>query len=394
MSGERNPDAGYAAPAMGERYARWGYGYQDKCATERILEALKDELRNDGPKLTGVRLADLQAGRVDDCVLVWERRVEGISMKWSQDGKPLGWGGLVGTSGLLRELADGYRRLRQAWPNHKVQVSLQTNFPAAETCGGPLVAALSVGDFLRDHWQVGAGAAAEPAREAWRAIESHTGLSGMALDEFVGACALCVGVPQPPNIAADSKDSRQYVMEFERLYRALATWLADHPGSDFVEREYVLAAIGLRPYRSELVQRFPLPDIPYTLNDTAAKELGRLLVDRAGGYAAVTGNAGVGKSTLVQDLLRRERTVAFIPYFAFLPSGEGNPRDRGEALTFFENVVARLDKVFPGRSSLGIDSVAHGRDALREHMASANREFVASGRKTVLLIDGLDHVAR
>ena len=398
MSGKRRPDTKdvtSAAPAMGERYARWGYGYQDKCAAQRILDALKDELRHDGPKLIGVRLADLDAGRVDDCVLVWERQIEGISIKWDRDGKPLGWGGLVGTSGLLKELVDGHQRLRAAWPDSEVKVRLQTSFPAAETCHHrSLVTTLSVNEFLRDHWEVGATAAAEPAGETWRVIESHTGLSGEALDEFVGACTLCVGVPQPPNDAATTEDDKQYVRQFKRLHRALATWLTDNPGSGFVGRQYLLAAIGLRPYRSELLQRFPSPHIPYTRNEAAAEELGRLLADRDGGYVAVTGSAGVGKSTLVQDLLRGRRSVAFIPYFAFLPSGEGNPRDRGEALTFFENIIGRLDRMFPGRSSLGIDSVAHGRDALREHMANANREFFASGRKTVLLIDGLDHVAR
>jgi hypothetical protein len=34
--------------AMGERRARWGYGYQDKVATERILSILKEDLRPGG----------------------------------------------------------------------------------------------------------------------------------------------------------------------------------------------------------------------------------------------------------------------------------------------------------------------------------------------------------
>ena len=65
---------------MGERRARWGYGYQDKVATERILRILKDDLRGGSAVFEGVRLADLQAGRVDDFVLVWKNRVEGNSI--------------------------------------------------------------------------------------------------------------------------------------------------------------------------------------------------------------------------------------------------------------------------------------------------------------------------
>jgi hypothetical protein len=84
----------------------------------------------------------------------------------------------------------------------------------------------------------------------------------------------------------------------------------------------------------------------------------------------------------------------FVPYYAYLPDGEGNPRDRGEALTFFQDVVTRLDRFSPHRHSIGIADVAHGRSALREHMQKANDRFLTDGRKTILLIDGLDHVAR
>jgi hypothetical protein len=67
-------------PAMGERRARWGYGYQDKVVTDRILRILKDDRLGGAAVFEGVRLADLQAGRVDDFVLVWNRQVEGNSI--------------------------------------------------------------------------------------------------------------------------------------------------------------------------------------------------------------------------------------------------------------------------------------------------------------------------
>ena len=378
-----------------KRYARWGYGYQDKSAAERIFKALKDEQGHGGPRLLGVKLADVQAGRVDDFVLVWENRVEGNSIKWAQNDSPMNWGGLVGAAGLLKDLASGFQRLKKAWPEHSVLVRLQTSFPGSEKTGSTIVTRISVAQFLADHWERGRGAAAsDDVREAWKAVESHTGLSGEDLDEFVGACELCLGVPQPPIAGPENEESRHYLKQFKRLYKALATWITDNPDSDFVGREFLFAAIGLQHYQSELVQRFPSPQIPYERNQSAADRLRLLLNDIDGGYVAVTGCAGGGKSTLVQDVLDAEKSVVLIRYFAYLPDGLGNPRDRGEALTFFRYVVGRLDRAFPGRTSVGIDSIIHGRHALREHMARANKEFVANGRKTVLLIDGLDHVAR
>lgn len=77
MSQTSQPHEAHEPPAMGERRARWGYGYQDKAATDRIRRILKDDLRGGFAIFEGVRLADLQAGRVDDFVLVWKNQVEG-----------------------------------------------------------------------------------------------------------------------------------------------------------------------------------------------------------------------------------------------------------------------------------------------------------------------------
>ena len=46
---------------MGERRARWGYGYQDKVATAQILDLLRADVREGASHFEGVRLADLQA---------------------------------------------------------------------------------------------------------------------------------------------------------------------------------------------------------------------------------------------------------------------------------------------------------------------------------------------
>ena len=382
------------APGAGEKLARRGYGYQDNAAADRILRALRDELRTGAVRLEGVKLADELAGRVDDCVLVWPDRVEGNSIKWTRDKKPLNWGPLVGTSGLLRELANGFRELKKNYPGRQVTVRLQTSDPAETRSSSNLVRGVSVAQFLHEHWKAGAGAAdTAVVCRAWEVIEAHTGLSGDTLEEFVNACELCLGIPEPPIIESDNPESRHYRQQFSAMQKKLATWHSNHPGAEFVPREFLLDAIGLQPYEAALVQSFPSPAIPYERNQTAAEWIQQMIRNRDGGYLAVTGSAGAGKSTLVQDVLGRENTN-FVPYFAYLPKGEGNPRDRGDALTFFKSVVARLDTMFPSGSSIGIGNVAHGRYALRQHMEHARKEFAESGRKTVLLVDGLDHVTR
>ena len=382
-------------PAMGERRARWGCGYQDKSAAERILNILREEIRTGSTVFKGVRLADLYAGRVDDFVLVWEKEVEGNSIKWSGEATPLNWGELIGTSGLLKELADGYQRLKDRWPGSVVSVHLQSNRPPSpEKHHAQLISTFSVAELVRDHWTSGPTAhdSAELAA-MWLKISEHVGLADADFAEFVKFCHLSLGHPEPPGSGSDSQDWQHYRKQFEDLHKAIATWLTNNPHSDFIVREFLLSAIGFRDYRSGLIQRFPPPRIPYSKNGTSADQLKHLIDMTNGGYIAVVGPAGIGKSTLVQDVLSDAQYPYFIPYYAFLPETDGN-RDRGEALTFFQDVIGRLDKFFTHRYSLGISDVAQGREALREHMSKANAQYILQGYKTILLIDGLDHVSR
>ncbi len=97
----------YTPPAMGERYARWGFGYQDKIATEKILNYLRIDIQRRTNNFEGVKLADLEAGRVDDFVLVFKDRIEGNSIKWSSEPDEINWSGLIGIKGLLKELHAG-----------------------------------------------------------------------------------------------------------------------------------------------------------------------------------------------------------------------------------------------------------------------------------------------
>ena len=380
---------------MGERRARWGYGYQDKVATERILTFLRKDLRDGSTAFEGVRLADLEAGRVDDFVLVWKESVEGNSIKWANNPNGFAWGELIGASGLLQDLASGWNRLRSRWNGRTITVRLHTNRPSSiEKHHAQLISSFSVEEFVAKHWTAGSDTADSAAtREAWRKISQHVSLVGSELSDFVAHCELAFGQAEPPGARPDSLDWKHYLEQFDRLHKAIATWLTNNPNGDFIERDYLLAAIGRHLSRSGLIQRFPEPDIPYEKNHVAADRLKALVDTTSGGYLAIVGPAGVGKSTLVQDVLTDSAYPLFVPYYAFLPSTDGN-RDRAEALTFFQDVVARLDRFDSARHSLGVADISQGRDALRRHMSSANKRYVLDGHKTILLIDGLDHVMR
>src|SRR5260370_10517507 len=150
---DERPRAHPEPPAMGERRARWGYGFQDKVATARILGILRTEVRKGLSSFEAVRLADLDAWRVDDFVLVWNSKVEGNSIKWSGDRTSINWADLIGAEGVLKEMAEGYRRLAQKWVGRSVAVRLQSNRPAsAESHHDQLVTSHNAAFFLNNEW--------------------------------------------------------------------------------------------------------------------------------------------------------------------------------------------------------------------------------------------------
>src|SRR5207253_496786 len=137
------------------------------------------------------------------------------------------------------------------------------------------------------------------ASNAWAKIAAHVGLSGPKLSAFVASCELSFGQAEPPGAGPDTLDWKHYRKQFDSLHKAIATWLTNTPDGEFIDRDYLLAAIGFQTSRSGLIQRFPEPDIPYEKNNAAADRLKAMIDATDGGYIAVIGPAGVGKSTLV-----------------------------------------------------------------------------------------------
>jgi hypothetical protein len=308
-------------PAMGERRARWGLGYQDKVATATVLDLLRTDIRNGTSDLEGIRLADLQAGRVDDSVIVSRLQVSGNSLKWSDAAEPVNWGELIGAEGLLRELAEGWTRLKAKWPEKTIAVRLTTNRPASTNKHpSQLITEYSVAEFFLAEWVVGPSSAAnEAAKSSWEIIRRHTTLDEDAFADFVRASDIDFSYAEPPHANNGTYDSEMYRRQFDQLHKAIATWITNNPGVESIDRAYLLNSIGLPGFKPELIQRFPPGQIPYERNSESAKAVEQLIGSVAGGYVAVTGPAGIGKSTLVQDVL--SEYPFFVPYFAYTNGG-------------------------------------------------------------------------
>src|SRR4030095_16992646 len=111
----------------------------------------------------------------------------------------MNWGDLIGAEGLVRELAEGFLELRRKWPDRTVTVRLKTNRPPSlEKRSNQIISALSVAEFLWDHWESGPTTQdADVLKESWAKIAKHTGLSAAVFGAFVEGCIFSLGCAEP-----------------------------------------------------------------------------------------------------------------------------------------------------------------------------------------------------
>src|SRR5687767_2351642 len=112
-------------PAWGERDAQTGYYPQYRLSAAILVRAIR---RTD---LHWVALADPKAGRVDDFQIATAATIDAYQFKWSRYGGNFSYSDLTKGAGsapaLIRQLADGWTKLRELNPGFRVVVHLVTN---------------------------------------------------------------------------------------------------------------------------------------------------------------------------------------------------------------------------------------------------------------------------
>ena len=114
----------------------------------------------------------------------------------------------------------------------------------------------------------------------------------------------------------------------------------------------------------------------------------------SGGYIALLGTPGSGKSTLLTKTLRSlpQRVVS---YYAYVPESSYPSTLRGESESFLHDVVFQLERM---GFAVGQSTNALDREQLltrfHEQISLLSSNWQSSGLKTIILVDGLDHVDR
>ncbi len=336
---------------------------------------------------------------MDDFQLLSMGRLDAYSVKWERHPEPFTLHRLISHSddkpSLIAQLADGWTKLSARASDRHVVVHLVTNAYPSTRGGGPLA------HFWTECWKPRANQEPEspvPTRwqEAWEKIQVASGLAPDEFRAFARDCRLDFqfALPEPaePTVSPSTRDRQVRLRDVNAIGNALFRLVADPRHIVEIPRNQLIEELGWHG-RLELrhPHEFPEPAIYQEIEPTV-DSLKQSLEQLAGGYILLLGTPGSGKSTLLTQTLkyRQERSIR---YYAFVPQAQNI--NRGESENFLHDITLMLaERGFrAGQSLQGLDRVLLA-ERFDAQLRLLHEKWTETGRRTILLIDGLDHIPR
>ena len=389
--------------ASGERQALRGYRWQYNHIATLVYDALYDG------DFVSLRLTDPEAGRVDDLVLSRRGRTDAYQFKSTEHESYVTFNRMIqdqrtrsggAAPSLVRSLADGWRSLQSETGNVHVHLVMQQLASVNDHLG-------IKGDAScppRDHLASFIRQVLEPIRSGNLTIdEVATGwqsaltrlreATSFGTEEFgLFLRALHLDLNAGPGVPAAPSTRRSDIL-------ALTDMLMRRVSESFdvveLEERGVLELMGWTD-RTRLHSRheFPVDLDTYSPLTGAIDQLHDIVAKCNSGYVALIGPPGAGKSTLLSQALT-SGTDRVVRYYAYVPKTAAG-RARLTARSFLHDVVLMLNKSGLGSREHEITSgdVDELRQQLAEQLDSGSAEFANKQRRTIVVIDGLDHVER
>lgn len=391
------------APASGERAALRGYRWQYDHIAARVYNALLDS------DLESLRLTDPKAGRVDDLVLIRTGRVDCYQFRSVEHDRALTFNNLVrnqrtrsggNAPSLLRSLADGWRRMRKQSSNVRVHLVTQRFASVHDHIGGKEGADKP----SPDHFSAFLSQVLEPLRSQetmlvdvdvrWHpALDIFHKASGLSLREFETFLqSLHIDVAADSGLPAEPSTRHSDIIA---LSNTLQRQVSNASKVVALNSPEILNLMGWQN-RPRLHNRheFPIDLDTYEPLTGAIAELKKAIACHNRGYLAVIGPPGCGKSTLLSQALSGSAD-RILRYYAYVP-GTASTRTRLTGQGFLHDVVLMLAEggVRGYERELPSSEIVALRQQFIGQLDVAGAEFRRTSRRTIIVVDGLDHVDR
>lgn len=394
-------------PAHGERNAITGYYSQYRISASITISKLRTQ------NLRWIAVADPQAKRVDDFQIATDNCVDAYQFKWSRFPGTFSYNDLItgddASPSLIKQLAEGWKHLQKLNPSARIVVHLITNEITSSATTGRVK--LPIGNPPPDHphfaafiEQVWKPAHNTPLtskieiptawRTTWNSLQSFSGLSEADFEFFARDCELEFGRGLPKAENTTSRDERIYDGDLDHVTEKLFRAVYDPQQIIRLDRTELLDFLGWKGrFESRNPHEFPVDEVLYQPIEESKQALERMLTKNESGYIAVLGSPGSGKSTLLTQTLRYFRQ-RILRYYAFVPDAQG-AKSRGESHNFLHDLVGVIEnagfRVGYSPSTLDIEQL---KERFHGQLQLLHQDFLETRKKTIILIDGLDHIPR
>ncbi|WP_273217744.1 ATP-binding protein [Pseudomonas sp.] len=380
------------APGEGERNAQRGYVQQYRSGAAAIYDAL------DKDQLNWIGVADRSAGIADDIVLGLPGKVVGHQFKTSAYAKVFEIEALLlGAEAMLLKLVKAWTSLRESHEEPLTEVRFVTNDIPSQANRDHLLgdrddhSAAFLQEFELHHHRT---------LEEWKAtrwqpfidkLHAASGLPDEHFEAFLQSVRFLTGS------ASDFILSHRLRPEIHNLVEQIAEKLpslvADKRNKDRWSRAELLAELGWSDrFKVHRAHQFPIGE-HVQRNRVTEQHILNSIDQHTHGYLALVGQPGTGKSTLLQSTLSAGPTLQLVRYLAYMP-GEGQGIGRAEAEDFLDDISTQLRQIGLQGRRVRNSNLQEKQQEFEYLLHQAGNRFSDHGIRTLIIVDGLDHVPR
>jgi len=351
---------------QGERIAIRGYKPQYEEFARRVYESILDE------SLVEIRVADYDqnVGNLDDICYVTHTEVMAYQVKWSNTGRVVTFGEF---KKLVRDVAEGWEKIRALYPNKKIVPHLLTNRKLSSSFNlekPENIAQLKDQSKLNDEEWV----------SFWKNFEF--------IHDYV-----------PENFDVSRRRANKRVADVLDLVNFIVGKVADKEGFVIIKKQEIINGLIWNDRLKKIYNHnLVVAESSYEPNAKALARLDAILKGKTKGYIFLKGTPGSGKSTILTQWVRSLPNCSF-RYYAFdftNPSSQRfNDTQRGEAVSFLFDIVQQIETAGFGRSDiLRYKDYDFLKNRFYDLMNDLSNEYQKTKIPFLIVVDGLDHITR
>ena len=346
--------------------------------------------------LEWIKIGDSKAGIADDIQYSTKSEVHAYQMKWSVQ-TPSPTFTYKNFRELLKDLIESWKSIKINNPTKSVRIKVITSQPPSKDDTVIFYKGKKNGsftDFLNEYYtNIKRGNGEIP--KIWRDfIQDETKLLDIVEGDFN---AFLQDFEFIFNAKRPSYSENRHFPKIEEHYNKFTQFLLEeyyNPKSKVqFSADEIKKVLGLQTSTIFFHDFFVDLEI-YKPNTITIDALNSSINKLSCGYILLSGKPGTGKSTLLTEWTKT-RKERIIRYYAYSNLSTSSPT-RGEANNLFFDLVIQIkengfydEKVYPYQASIEQTQAAFFRQLqlLRE-------DFIKTGQKTIIIIDGLDHIPR